>query len=78
MRLSDWFKSTKTRRNAFARSIGVTAQTVTGYCNGSFQPSMKVASEIARVTGGAVTADDFMMQLREKMERDAMQAGAAE
>lgn len=59
MKLEDWLDATRTRRNEFAGLIGVTPQTVTGYCDGSITPSLKRARKIEEVTRGEVTAQDF-------------------
>lgn len=61
MKLADWLERTGIRRNEFARRIGVKPQTVTGYCDGSFPPSLRIASIIAHETDGAVMPNDFLI-----------------
>lgn len=60
MRLADWLKEKDITQTEFARRIGVTSGYVSQLCAGSFWPSRRVLIAIRRVTGGAVTANDFM------------------
>ena len=60
MKLSEYLGSDRGRRIEFARLVGVTPATVTGWCNGSFHPSAKRASKIEEVTGGKVRVTDFV------------------
>lgn len=63
MRLSEYLKSKDIKRSDFAQSIGVTGGWVTQLCDGSGWPSREVAEKIAAVTGGDVTANDFLCVL---------------
>lgn len=60
MKLADWLKQTKTRRNAFAVRIGVTASMITEYCEGRMWPGRDKMESIVRETDGEVTANDFL------------------
>ena len=60
MKLAEYLALRSIRRNEFAASIGVTAGRITQLCDGSGWPSRDVAERISAVTGGAVTADDFL------------------
>lgn len=60
MKLADYLTSKGIKRNAFAAEIGVTPQTITGWCDGTFSPSMARATKIFELTDGDVTPNDFM------------------
>jgi 3,4-dihydroxy 2-butanone 4-phosphate synthase/GTP cyclohydrolase II len=60
MRLAEYLKERGIKRGDFARDIDVSAGWITSLCDGTGWPSRDVAEKIARVTGGAVTADDFL------------------
>ncbi len=65
MKLSDFLRGryeggTRIRQYVFAAQIGVSPQTITGYCNGSIWPGREKMELIRAKTGGRVTADDFM------------------
>lgn len=66
MRLEEWLERTGIRRNEFARRIGVKPQTITGYCDGSFPPSLQVAWIIAQETKGEVMPNDFTIRRKPK------------
>jgi len=59
-KLIEWLKATNTRRNAFAREIGVSPSYVTQLCAGTIWPGRDVIARIRDATGGEVTANDFM------------------
>jgi len=61
MKLSEWLTRNDVRRNEFAERIGVTPQTITGWCDGSFWITKDKAQKVFDATGGAVTPTDFMM-----------------
>lgn len=61
MKLGEYLSAKEINRCDFAREIGVTAGWVTALCDGTGWPSRNVAERIARVTGGEVTADDFLV-----------------
>lgn len=61
MKLSEYLELHSIKRGEFASSIGVTGGWITSLCDGSGWPSRDVAERIARVTDGAVTADDFLV-----------------
>lgn len=60
MKLAEYLESKSIKRGDFAVSIGVTAGWITSLCDGSGWPSRDVAEKIAAVTGGDVTANDFL------------------
>lgn len=60
MHLADWLIREKIKRIDFAERIGVTPQSITGYCDGAFYPKRDVAKRIFDETGGEVTPTDFM------------------
>lgn len=60
-KLDQWLKDTGTRRSAFAEAIGVAPSYVTLLCSEKpGWPGKDVATRIREVTGGKVTADDFL------------------
>lgn len=62
MKLSDWVSENKTERRALLiRELGVTPAAISGYCAEppSFRPSSRRMVDIERVTGGAVTPQDW-------------------
>lgn len=59
MQLSDWLKQAKTTRAEFARAVEISPGRVTQICEGDL-PSLELAERIAKVTGGAVTPNDFV------------------
>lgn len=62
MRLADWLRRHKIRRNEFARRIGLSPGAVTQLCNLSEAwVSRETALMILRETGGAVTPNDFLL-----------------
>lgn len=63
MKLADWLKQTGTKRKDFARLIGVQPSVITDYCSGRYCPRPKVARRIIKSTCGAVTANDFLLEL---------------
>ncbi len=65
MKLADWLAlpnpdGSRKRRSAFAAAIGVTPIMITSYCEGRMWPGREKMEAIVRVTGGAVTANDFI------------------
>ena len=60
MKLAEYLKSRRIKRNQFAHSIGVTNGWITALCDGTGWPSREVAERIAAVTEGAVTPNDFL------------------
>lgn len=63
MKLAEYLESRSIKRGDFAVSIGVTAGWITQLCDGAGWPSRDVAEKIAAVTGGDVTANDFLRVL---------------
>jgi DNA-binding transcriptional regulator YdaS (Cro superfamily) len=62
MKLSDWVAERKRERRALLiEELGVTHATITGYCAEppSFKPSAERMVKIERITGGAVTPQDW-------------------
>lgn len=60
MQLADYLELNKIKRIVFAARIGVSPQTVTGYCEGKFWPSRNKAKKIFEETDGEVTPLDLM------------------
>jgi 3,4-dihydroxy 2-butanone 4-phosphate synthase / GTP cyclohydrolase II len=59
MQLAGWLKHSKCTRADFARAVGISPGRVTQICEGEL-PSLDLAERIAKVTGGAVTPNDFL------------------
>lgn len=64
MKLDQWLDTpnpdgSRKIRGDFARSIGVTPQMISAYCNGTWPGKERMAA-IARETRGEVTANDFI------------------
>ncbi len=61
MKLGDWLRQQGVTRLDFARRCGLSPAAVTGLCNNR-EPwlSRETAAAVARVTGGAVTPNDFL------------------
>lgn len=60
MVLSEWLEQQpRGTRTKLAEAVGVKPSHITGICNGSSLPSLRVAQAIERFTGGAVTAADY-------------------
>jgi 3,4-dihydroxy 2-butanone 4-phosphate synthase/GTP cyclohydrolase II len=60
MRLAEYLELHQIRRSDFATRIGKSQSYVTMICRGEIWPSREAVSRIAEVTGGAVTANDFV------------------
>jgi 3,4-dihydroxy 2-butanone 4-phosphate synthase/GTP cyclohydrolase II len=60
MLLSDWLTREGITRSEFAARIGVSPPTITELCRGGQWLSRKTARAIEKVTGGEVTAADFV------------------
>lgn len=60
MQLSEYLKLRNIKRIEFAAKIGVSPQTITGWCDGTFWPSKENAKRVLDETAGAVTPNDFM------------------
>lgn len=61
MQLSDWLDQNKIKRSDFAARVGVTPQTITGWCKGDFWIGREAAQKVFDATDGAVTPTDFML-----------------
>lgn len=59
MKLSDYLERTSTSRHEFAKTIGVSAETVRRYIAGTRIPEKEKMERIAEATAFAVTANDF-------------------
>lgn len=68
MKLAEYLDANGIKRVDFARSIGVSAGWITALCDGTGWPSRDVAEEISRVTGGEVTANDFLQLVADVSE----------
>jgi transcriptional regulator with XRE-family HTH domain len=60
MKLLSYLREANLKQADFAGRVGVTEAAVSRWCNGKGRPSWDVLARIASVTGGAVTAADFM------------------
>ena len=60
MQLSDWLVQNNVKRKDFAARIGVTPQTITGWCKGAFWIKRDQARAVLKETNGAVTPTDFL------------------
>lgn len=60
MQLSEWLTQNKVRPSEFAARIGVSPQTITGWCKGSFWISKDKAQLVLDETKGEVTPNDFL------------------
>lgn len=61
MRLGDWLKAKNKNASEFAPLIGVGVSAVTRYVNGDRVPRPEIMVKIFEETGGAVTANDFVI-----------------
>ncbi len=59
MKLAEWLAKNGIKRREFGRRIGVAPPTITGYCDGSITPSLRVALRIAKATDKKVMPHDF-------------------
>lgn len=65
MTLKEWLArpnadGSRKRKRDFARAIGVTPTMVTEYAEDRIWPRREIMENIVRVTGGAVTPNDFL------------------
>jgi len=60
MKLRDWLHAHNKTHEAFAAETGLGRTAVTRYANGKRRPGIDALRAIARATGGAVTANDFL------------------
>jgi len=60
MRLGDWLKQSGKTQEEFGALIGADTSTVSRYISGERMPSLKKLTRISDVTGGVVTATDFV------------------
>jgi transcriptional regulator with XRE-family HTH domain len=59
MKLSEYLERTSTPRHEFAKTIGVSVETVRRYVAGTRIPEKDKMEKIALATGCQVTANDF-------------------
>jgi len=59
MVLAEWMRLHEMTQQRFAGEVGVTQTTVSRWLDGGTLPSLPAILAVARVTAGAVTADDF-------------------
>jgi 3,4-dihydroxy 2-butanone 4-phosphate synthase/GTP cyclohydrolase II len=71
MKLAEYLESNGIKRSEFASRIGVSGGRVTQLCEDGGWPSREVAERITAETGGAVTADDFLVLDGEPVEARA-------
>lgn len=62
MLLRDFLKSSEISPIVLAKTIGVSVQTVYRYLDGSRSPRRTVICKITEISGGKVTANDFVAQ----------------
>ena len=60
MQLSEWLKLRGKTARDLAETIDVTPMAVSRYISGERWPRRSVMEKITKVTGGAVTANDFL------------------
>lgn len=60
MKLADYLTQNSIKRSEFAARIGVSPQTITGWCEGTFGISTKRAKAVFDETKGLVTPNDFL------------------
>ena len=60
MQLSEWLSQNSIKRKDFAARIGVSPQTITGWCKGTFWIDRERAQKVFDETKGAVTPTDFL------------------
>lgn len=60
MQLSEWLETNGIKPSEFAARIGVSPQTITGWCDGSFWISKGRAQAVFDETKGQVTPTDLM------------------
>jgi 3,4-dihydroxy 2-butanone 4-phosphate synthase/GTP cyclohydrolase II len=60
MKLADYLATNDIRPSHFAARIGVSPQTITGWCKGTFWIKHDQAQKVMKETGGAVTPTDFL------------------
>lgn len=62
MKLATWIAREGLTRTAVAKSLRVTVETVSRYCNGERTPRPALMAAIVRLTRGQVTANDFVRE----------------
>src|SRR5262245_54787108 len=63
MKLDQWLRHNRTSRSAFAKSVGLSAASITALCNDAQAwVSRETAERIAAATEGEVTPNDFLGQ----------------
>lgn len=60
MKLANWLEHNGIKRVVFAARIGVSPQTITGWCDGVFWPNRQNAQAVFDATNGEVTPTDFL------------------
>ncbi|WP_342106329.1 helix-turn-helix transcriptional regulator [Methylobacterium sp. SI9] len=71
MTLADWLKREGMTVVALARALGRDPSFITRVKNGDAMPSIEVAAEIQRISGGEVTAIDHVITAQERAARRA-------
>ncbi|GJE13662.1 helix-turn-helix domain-containing protein [Methylobacterium longum] len=71
MTLADWLKREGMTVVALAKELGRDPSFITRVKNGDAMPSIEVAAEIQRITGGEVTAIDHVLIAQERAARRA-------
>jgi transcriptional regulator with XRE-family HTH domain len=59
MKLADYLSANSISPHDFAKSIGVSKETVRRYLAGERRPDFEKMQLVAKATGGEVTANDF-------------------
>ena len=60
MPLDAWLRQNGWPRAQLARALGISSGHVTDLCNNRYWPSLSIVLKIRRLTGGEVTANDFL------------------
>jgi predicted transcriptional regulator len=66
MKLADYLSDRKISQAEFAHLIGATQAAISRYCDHKRMPRTEHLIRIRKVTGGTVTADDFLPALRRR------------
>jgi 3,4-dihydroxy 2-butanone 4-phosphate synthase/GTP cyclohydrolase II len=76
MKFADWIKQQGFSQIEVGHQLGISQGHVSDLCAGRFWPSRAVALKILRLTGGAVTPNDFLSD-EERAEISGMKLAVA-
>lgn len=74
MRLADWLQSNGKTATWLASQVGRDRSFITKVKNGEALPSVEVAADIQRLTGGEVTAIDYFLPVDNAVSTQEMSA----